>query len=292
MESSIHLQDGKRMSKISIPDRPCRKKPSFVEYELPVGKVLKLFHERLSLEEVTQQARRFQNILSADPTLGANAKVEVVQTLDGRFGQVFAREQGTWLTDAYLANPLAIRRLAYAFATAHRRIHRLRPVEGLPRQRDLLKAKILRAQGLVGKVKHVLLGLLQSMPDGCAVCHGDFEPACVLLGPERTTVSDWQNVAIGNHLCDVARTSLLLTHSGDVAGWQNFLYLRYRRINNLLYLSAYAAECPLDKRQFLAWRLLNAAARLGEDASGKPAIQKLIEGQLPSVLRSYGLPRP
>jgi len=274
-----------------MPKGECRKQSAFTEYFLPGGKVLKVFHDPVPLDEITRQAQCLRAIQGANGMSG-HALAEIVETDDGRYGIVFGRDAGTWMLDAYFQRPLAIRRLADTFAVAHQSVHELPGVPGLRRQRDLLKVKILQAEGLSGRAKRAILMLLQRLPDGNQVCHGDFELTSVVLGEKRATVTDWHNAAAGNPLCDVARTSLLMTHSIGVRGWRYYLYAGYQKMNNWLYLSAYSRLSPIDKQELLAWLVINAAARLGEDAGEKSRILKLVNRHLSRVLSSYALPLP
>ena len=56
--------------------------------------------------------------------------------------------------------------------------------------------------------------LLESLPRGAALLHGDLHPGNVLLGQDGPVVIDWFDAAVGNPHADVARTALLLQASG------------------------------------------------------------------------------
>jgi aminoglycoside phosphotransferase (APT) family kinase protein len=194
-----------------------------------------------------------------------------------------------WLADAYRRRPLRVARHARIMAEQHRRIHAKPALAGLPSQRDILKSKILSAD-LDGAVKRSAIAILQRLPHGNSVCHGDFQPFSVQLTNDGPVISNWKDVCNGNPLCDVARTALIMTHSVQERGVYGQVMRNYLRVNTAFYLSAYLQRERGHDGELEAWMVVNAAARLCEDVPEKARLQKLIARKLPRVMARYRLP--
>jgi uncharacterized protein (TIGR02172 family) len=192
---------------------------------------------------------------------------EIVQ-VDGRRGLVYERIEGQSMSDLLLAEPHRLEELALTFARLHAEMHRPAPDNGLPHQRTKLLRHIELASPvpLAAELKEKVLGLVQGLPDGDVVCHGDLHPGNVLLSPRGPVAIDWENASLGNPLADVARTSLLLEtahfylpHTPDYPSIVEAVGL-FRQ----LYLQAYCTLTGADFDLISAWRVPLAAARLHE----------------------------
>ena len=114
--------------------------------------------------------------------------------------------------------------------------------------------------------KAVALDVLQGLPDGDAVCHGDFHPDNVIMSPRGPVVLDWMNAMQGDPLGDVARTSLMLTRAAIPPTMPaKTLMAALRGYLHRVYLSHYQALRPFSPEDLEAWLLPVAAARLRED---------------------------
>src|SRR5262249_32610054 len=69
------------------------------------------------------------------------------------------------------------------------------------------------------------LAMLEALPDGDRLCHGDFHPANVLVGRNGPAVIDWTGATRGDPAADLARTRLLL-QAGAVPEHMPFLIRR------------------------------------------------------------------
>ncbi|MFC2013409.1 phosphotransferase family protein [Chloroflexota bacterium] len=66
------------------------------------------------------------------------------------------------------------------------------------------------------RVKEVVLEALEQLPDGSAVCHGDFHPRNIIISSRGPVIIDWANATQGNPLADVAWILL----ASQTAAWQ------------------------------------------------------------------------
>lgn len=276
------------MRRVALPGQPHRKLPAYSEYKLG-DTMLKLYHERLPLVEIERQTDLLQRLTAAGLSVAA-ANTEIVQIAnDTRHAQLSAMAPGTWLSEAYMRQPLKLRQYARLMAAEHLRIHQQAAISGLPSQFEILKSKILSAE-LDGAYKRASIALLQHLPKGGQVCHGDFQPYSVQLTESGARICNWKDACNGNPLADVARTALIMTQTVAEGGAYGLLLQSYLKLNNRFYLSAYFQQQQPQLAELNAWMIINAAARLAESVPRKQNLLRLIERKLPIALSQYGLP--
>ena len=106
------------------------------------------------------------------------------------------------------------------------------------------------------------MGLLAVLDDGWrGVCHYDFHPANVLIGPNDWVVIDWLTVAAGPSPADLARTLVLW---GRQTSEPVVTFLRAVRRSG-------RERRDLDDDAVDAWVRIAAAARLAEGFEGEEA---------------------
>ena len=216
------------------------------------GRVLKLFHGSEGRERADREYRVTRAVHAAG--LPAPAAYDMVE-VRGRSGIVFERVNGPSLVDAVHARPWTLFAAVRELADLHARIHRLPCPDGLPTQREWLAAEIA-ATGLTCPA-------LADLPDGDALCHGDFHPGNVLLGPAGPVVIDWGRATRGHALGDVAYT-LRLLRMAELPPWvprpMHLLLAGTRPMIHRLYLKRYFRRCPGTRREVEAWQGPFAAA--------------------------------
>jgi aminoglycoside phosphotransferase (APT) family kinase protein len=136
---------------------------------------------------------------------------------------------------------------------------------GLPDLRQVLTARIHDA-GLPPPLRDFALRVLDRLPDGDRLCHGDFHPGNVLLGENRSAVIDWPNATRGVPEADHARTLLLLRWADplpDTSLRARVLIATGRSLLTRRYARVYRRGAP-PLRHVDSWLLAQAAARLSE----------------------------
>jgi Ser/Thr protein kinase RdoA (MazF antagonist) len=137
--------------------------------------------------------------------------IDVVEQ-DGRTGLVLERLDGRDLLALLQRHPSRVLHWARTLAETHRAVHAVAAPAGLPDLRQVLATRIGRA-ALPSPLRAFALQVLDGLPDGDRLLHGDYHPGNVLVAEDRVRVIDWVNAARGAPEADHARTLLLLRWS-------------------------------------------------------------------------------
>jgi len=115
---------------------------------------------------------------------------------DGRTGLVLERFDGPDVLTLLQRQPWRVLGLADALATAHLAVHRAAAPIELPDLRQVPAARVQDAV-LPPHLRSFATRVLDALPDGDRLCHGDYHPGNVLLAADRTAVIDWAGAARG-----------------------------------------------------------------------------------------------
>ncbi|MGE5579580.1 MAG: phosphotransferase [Bacillota bacterium] len=115
--------------------------------------------------------------------------------------------------------------------------------------------------------------MLEGLPEGNVLCHGDLNLNNVILTAGGWKIIDWDNASLGNPLADVARSVLMLD-----AGINYSRSPEERAIIELVeppardaYVKRYLELSGLSEGELRAWRAPLAAARLCENIGEEEA---------------------
>ncbi len=240
--------------------------------------VLKLFLEGWPIGDAEREARSTQAVYDA----GLPAPVvEGVVEVDGRKGIVFERVEGPSMLKELTAKPWKVVKLARVLAELHAAMHS-REIPELPSLRGAVQESIRDSVLLAEATKEAALKVLEQLPDGNAVCHGDYHPDQVIMSSRVPIIIDWNRAVQGNPLADVARTSFLL-QMGDVPSFVagRWLIKAIRAWFHSIYLKRYLRLRPASREEIAAWELLSAAVRLADEIpEEKDQLLALIEARL------------
>jgi len=203
---------------------------------------------------------------------------------DGRVGLVLERFDGPDMLTVLRRQPWRVLGLADALATAQLAVHRVAAPADLSDLPQVLAARIHEA-GLPRNPLSFAMRVLDGLPDGDRLCHGDYHPGNVLLAADRTAVIDWAGAARGVPEADHARTLLLLRWADPLPGTpmlSRALIAAGRSLLAQRYARTYRRGAP-PVRHLDSWLLVHAAARLSE---GIQAEQATLIGMLDRTQRN------
>lgn len=224
--------------------------------------VVKLFYKRTE-EQIKNEVRINQLIYEAG--LPVPAAIKTFET-DGRLGIVFERISGKSMLTEMSTKPWKLFRYAKQLAVFHSIMHE-KIISGLPKQRLQLIKKIQSVETLNEEIKTLALGILNSLPKGEQLCHGDYHPDNVIMTKIDLKIIDWTTSSAGNPIADVALTSIILQLGELPPGTP--LITRWvvtigRKLFHYNYLSHYFKLNPGHKNEYKKWLLPIAIGRLYE----------------------------
>jgi uncharacterized protein (TIGR02172 family) len=223
------------------------------------GRVLKLFHPRYGRAKAERELAVTRAVHAAG--LPAPAAFDVAEA-DGRWGVVLERIDGPSMVDAVKARPWTLFAAARQLAELHADLHGRAVAVELPSQREELAAGI-EASDRTAAEKAAARRALAELPDGDAVCHGDFHPGNVLLAPRGPVVIDWSAATRGHPLGDVALTRRLF-ELAEMPAWEprsvRLLLAVSRSLLHRTYLNHYGRLRGTTRRDADAWHHVVAVA--------------------------------
>ena len=245
------------------------------------GTVLKLWREpaygwRLDREVVALNALASTTV-AVPAVLGTVVK-------DGRPGLVTNRIEGVDLLSRLGRQPFLVFRAGRTLGVAHAELHDIVAPLHLPELNDDLRDRIREAAALPEDLRRVALNLLDGLPRGDRLCHGDFHLGNLMGDWPAPVVIDWGDASRGDPVADVARTYLLQKLGEPPPGAALLLRVLApvgRDILAARYLSTYRSRHPVDRRRLEKWKIVRAAARIFDPVpSEHPRLIRFLRARL------------
>jgi Ser/Thr protein kinase RdoA (MazF antagonist) len=197
---------------------------------------------------------------------GAAPRLIGAVEIDGRRGLILERLDGSDMLALLERAAWRLFGLARTLAEAHVLVNSVPAPTDLPDLKQTLATRI-EAGVTSATVRDFGLRVLDRLPVGDRLCHGDLHPGNVLVASGRARVIDWANATRGVPEADHARTLLLLTRADPAPGTS--LLLRGlmsagRDVYARAYASTYRKRSQDPLRQLHSWTIVHAAARLAE----------------------------
>ena len=194
--------------------------------------------------------------------------VEGVIEIEGRKGIVSERILGNSMLTNIRLKPWKIFYFARLLAELQTQIHQC-SIPKLPSLKYQRKLQIEAVKVLPLEQRQQILNLLDRLPTGQSLCHGDFHPDNIILSPNKSTIIDWSGAVQGNPLADVARTLLLLSFGNTPTNLTWIPLMFFRGLFCAVYLQRYLKLNHVTWKQVTPWLATEAAAWLSYCASGK-----------------------
>ncbi|MDF2907738.1 MAG: aminoglycoside phosphotransferase [Herbinix sp.] len=173
-------------------------------YEWDEGRVVKLFNHGYPKESINKE---YLNALAIrEMNFSKPTAYELIEYED-HSGIIYDRVEGKSLLDRLMVTG-DIQECAAIMAKLHKAIVNNHTTE-VPNYKDFLKSHIPNTLLSLEQQK-VLTHRIDNLPNGTALCHGDFHPGNLLLSEGGPCVIDFMNICYGNYLYDVARSVFLI----------------------------------------------------------------------------------
>jgi len=175
-------------------------------------------------------------------------KIYGVETFLGQTSVIMDQVRGKSLLDIALEDPKKTEECIDKVVEMQIAMHKVnvgifRPLK------MILGANIAVSPGLSPEEKERLSAMLSELPEGLAICHGDFHGGNILFDGQSYMIIDWAEVACGAPAGDACRT-----------------YLDYYMGSKELaeaYLAKYCAASGLKRDEVLAWLPVTAGSLYG-----------------------------
>lgn len=229
------------------------------------GKVLKLFNS-YRRSEVEKEVRMTKT--AAEAGLPCPVVYGDVIELNDRFGFYMEKIQGRSFQDQGIFGLGSdAKQLSEEFARFHVMLHEREGVEMPRRFKDVAGSLIRNSTVLSVDERAKVLDLLDSLPDGDRLCHGDFHPGNVMRrnGTGELVILDWYRAMTGHPLADVARASAVLSQAW-LAFFPGLRWLVRLGVGSFIqrYEEAYFKNSEFDPVDIEPWRVVVAGMLIGE----------------------------
>lgn len=237
-------------------------------YALPddTSHVLKLFKPVMGRGAAEHEHRIAHAVFASG---AAAPKPGALITEGERHGLIYERIAGRTMLNALTQQPWRVVTHARLMARMHADVHRC-VASGLPDFREVIAARLARAQPEDIALCERARAELATLPAGARLCHGDFHPDNIMLWPGGAMVIDWNDAYIGHPLSDVARTSWLLRGSPPAQITPTLrVVLALRNIFHGIYLSHYLRLTGHHRQAIKPFARISAIARLADAIPGE-----------------------
>lgn len=183
-------------------------------YEYGTDKVLKLYYKEHSYETIKWEYDKLSD--AKNHSVPVPAVYELIEH-DGRFGIIMERVSGESLLEIMAGhiietggeNTTSNGVSDLIIDSVKRTAHTLYSIHSIKADlMDTSHAIITRAvhhnNHITNDEKRIVLNILNSLPKGDTVCHGDPNPGNILVSGEKTAFIDWMFVGTGNPMYDIA----------------------------------------------------------------------------------------
>lgn len=239
-------------------------------YALDGGRILRVLRSSDAVQ--AEMLHREYAVMAALRELGVSVpRVFECCQVDGHPALAMQRIDGPSLLRRLQRNPLRIGAVADSLAQLHCAVLASPAIDGLPDIKTRARRLVPQSRHLDAADVAFVNELLDELPEGRALLHGDYHPGNILSQGDDLYIIDWFNATTGDAVSDVAHSYLLLCDKPHIQG-ESMLEHRFLRTTAVwfggLYLSRMHTRLGFDMDVFGKWMAVRAAER---SAYGQPS---------------------
>jgi tRNA A-37 threonylcarbamoyl transferase component Bud32 len=254
-------------------------------YEFEDNKIIRVprrpqDYERISYEHAVYSALAGSGI--AAPKVYPLVYIDQVPCI------IMDRINGTSMMAEIAHRPFSLSGIARELARLHQRILNVTASGPVVNEKEKARFCIGESHSFAENEKSLLLGLLDALPEGEALCHGDFHPGNLLRSGDRYYTIDWSAASCGDFVSDIAHTYILLKVVPRIPGISPAIHFLQTMIGSKIarvYLRTIRELKPFDLSSFSRWIVIKAAERT---YYGLPSEQNRLTGFVRKALFLIG----
>lgn len=230
-------------------------------YDYGDGKVIRIPRRPQDYDRIRYEYTVYSSLAGSD--IAAPQVHELIEVNDAP-AIVMDRIGGVSMMDQIRRRPFLIRRKAVQLALMHLGVLKLNAACSITGGKEQAKYCINASSCLTDHVKGAVLGVLDHLPMGNFLCHGDFHPGNILHSDGRDYIIDWSGASRGDIAADVAHTYILLKVVPRVPGTGLFTYAAQKLLGSVManaYLKCIMKSVSLPPAALSKWVLIKAAER-------------------------------
>ncbi len=189
---------------------------------------------------------------------------------------VMERIDGTSMMDQIRRRPWSARKKSVELAELHHQLLGTRAEAPVKDAKSTARYCVLNSQRLSDSLKAQVIQILEALPEGDSLCHGDFHPGNIICHNQVNYIIDWSGSSKGDYHADIAHSYLLLKVVPKAPGVSSLLHLVQKRIGTGIaesYLRTLQNLRRIDKTTLSRWMLVKAAER---SFYGLPSEQQML----------------
>lgn len=226
------------------------------------NKVLRLYRDKGSKNLADWEMLAMKTVSSSG--VRVPRVYEYVEIMD-RPGFILERIYGKDMLDSLSRNPFSLFQTAKEFAEIQFKTHQLTAPAKIINLKIRIKKFVESSDLLTSQLKNFILSLLEELPDGDRLCHGDFQPGNILIENGEPMLIDWCGVAAGDPVSDIAHTMILLKNSPlppNIPLIIRTIIKLMRKTFASFYLKYYNRLNHIDRITLSKWEAVRSAERL------------------------------
>lgn len=184
--------------------------------------------------------------------------------VDGRPAIIIEKITGESMLQSIAQHPLNTLKEAQMLANLHIKLSKSYTADNLNYVKDNSRYLIGNSTSIDSQLKQFAIKLLDELPEGEDLCHGDFHPGNILKSGGKYYIIDWSGSYRGDILSDAAHTYILLKSVPDFQGMNAAKHALLKLAGSIIaeeYVKTFRKSINFDWSDFSKWMVIKAAER-------------------------------